>query len=182
MPHRSIAACQQAACKHSALDPDPARDRRQPANSAGLHEEHAGPPDRCIGEKEVHCDGQADCIWQLGAGAMPSAASQLVSSLYAGAAASGSNLRANRGQPAWCAGSQAAAAAAGQRSLGSASACRNISRTRLCRGHGHGSALLDGDRTQMLEAAKASAGTSCACIGGALAAFRARTAFSPSMG
>lgn len=40
-----------------------------------------------------------------------------------------------------------------------------------------GQKILDGDRTQMLEAAKASAGTSYACAGGALAAFRARTAF-----
>ena len=76
---------------------------------------------------------QEVAIWQLGAGAMPSAASQLVSRRYAGAALSGSNLRANSGQAAWRSGSQAPSASAGHRSEGNSSACTNTSRERLLR-------------------------------------------------
>lgn len=74
---------------------------------------------------------QEVAIWQLGAGAMPSAASQLVSKRYAGAALSGSNLRANSGHAAWRSGSQAPSASAGHCSVGSSSACTNTPRARL---------------------------------------------------
>ncbi len=95
----------------------------------------------------------AVCIWQLGAGAMPSAASQLVSRRYAGAAASGANLRANSGQEAARAGSHALRAAAGQRTAGRSSACTNTSRAPLRKRRPAGSESRAADDGGSLEAA-----------------------------